>query len=197
METLLHWDTQIMHWINAGWSNVFFDWLMPWMRNKLTWVPLYIFCLAWVIYNFSSRQILFVIGFLAASIFASDTISSKLIKNQIQRPRPCHELHMEPPVVLRINCGSGYSFTSSHATNHFCIATFAITVFGFYMKKWKYSWLLWALLISVAQVYVGVHYPLDILGGALLGTLVGWTMGTLCKHKMKQSKIKMQALADE
>jgi undecaprenyl-diphosphatase len=89
---------------------------------------------------------------------------------------------MHPPVIERVNCGSGYSFPSSHAANHFCFAAFFITVFGDYMRHWKIGWWIWALLISIAQIYVGIHYPLDILGGALLGLIVGISMGRVCKH---------------
>lgn len=184
METWLHWDTSLMHWINSGWSSPVLDWLMPILRNKYTWIPLYIFCLGWVFFNLQLRQVGWTLLFIALSIFASDTISSKLIKNQVQRPRPCQVEGMNPPVIERIPCGSGYSFTSSHATNHFCIATFLITVFGSIMKRWKYLWWLWALSISLAQVYVGVHYPTDILAGGIVGMILGFSMGTLCRHRI-------------
>ena len=186
MDTLLQWDTSVMHWINSGWSNAFFDWLMPALRNKYLWLPLYVFAFAWIFFNFSTRQSLFALLFSVLAVFATDTISSKLIKNQVQRPRPCHVL--SEPVIQRVSCGSGYSFTSSHAANHFCVAAFAITVFGHFMGKWRHSLWAWATLIGVAQIYVGLHYPLDIIGGGLLGIVVGISMGTLCKHQMKEAK---------
>jgi undecaprenyl-diphosphatase len=62
-----------------------------------------------------------------------------------------------------------------------------VIVFGSFLKKWRHLWWLWALLVSIAQVYVGVHYPLDIAGGAALGCLVGLSMGTICKHFMKHA----------
>jgi undecaprenyl-diphosphatase len=188
MESLLQWDTSMMHWINSGWSNPVLDWLFPALRNKYIWIPLYVFCIAWILYNFSARQSLWALAFVGLSIFASDTLSSKLVKNQIQRPRPCQVQDMQPPVIQRVSCGSGYSFTSSHAANHFCVAAFLVTVFGHFMKHWRHLWWVWAFAISLAQVYVGVHYPLDILGGAALGGVLGLSMGTLCKHRMKQLK---------
>lgn len=188
METLLHWDTAVLHWINDSWSNPVLDWLMPAMRNKFTWIPLYIFGLSWIFFNFNLRQSTWAIVFILLGIFASDTISSKLIKNQVHRARPCQVEHMDPPVVLRVKCGSGYSFTSSHAANHFCLAAFAVSVFGPMMGRWRHGWWIWATGISLAQVYVGVHYPLDILGGALLGTVLGMSMGTICNHQMKKAK---------
>jgi membrane-associated phospholipid phosphatase len=135
----------------------------------------------------------YIFAFVAVSIFASDTISSKLIKYQVRRPRPCHEQQMVPPVIQRVSCGSGFSFTSSHAANHFCLAAFLVTLFGSYMKKWKHLWWVWAALISLAQVYVGLHYPLDILGGAILGIIIGGSMGILCKHRI----VKLSAVSHE
>jgi membrane-associated phospholipid phosphatase len=184
MHTVLQWDTAIMHWINSGWSNAFFDWLMPALRNKFLWLPLYIFGLAWILFNFSKKQSLYAILFAVLAIFASDTISSKLIKFAVQRPRPCQVSSLE--VIQRVSCGTGFSFPSSHAVNHFCVAAFAITVFGHFMGRWRHLWWLWAFLIAIAQVYVGLHYPLDILGGGILGTIIGISMGTICKHYMKQ-----------
>lgn len=60
-----------------------------------------------------------------------------------------------------------------------------VVVFGYYMRRWKHIWWVWASLISIAQVYVGVHYPLDILGGAVLGSIIGLSMGMMCKQFMK------------
>ena len=182
MHTVLQWDTAIMHWINSGWSNAFFDWLMPVLRNKYVWLPIYIFSFAWIVFNFTRRQSLYAVVFAILAVFASDTISSKLIKNNVQRPRPCQVASLE--VIQRVSCGSGYSFTSSHAANHFCVAAFVVTVFGHFMGKWRHLWWVWAALVGIAQIYVGLHYPLDILGGAVLGIIVGLSMGTLAKHYM-------------
>ncbi len=181
METLLQWDTSLMHWINDGWSHPVFDVILVAARNKYVWLPLYILAISWILLNLPSRHSLKTLLFITISIFASDTISSKLIKFQVKRPRPCHELQMEPQVIQRVECGIGYSFTSSHAANHFCFAAFLIMVFGRYMRRWKYLWWVWAAMVSLAQVYVGLHYPLDVLGGGLLGILIGGSMGILCR----------------
>lgn len=173
-----------MHWINDGWSSRLLDFVSPLIRNKFFWLPLYVLCVSWIMYNHHFRHVLLILFFLALSVFASDTISSKLIKYQVQRPRPCQVMGMSPPVIERIKCGSGYSFPSSHAANHFCVAAFFISIFGEYMSRWKYLWWLWAILISLAQVYVGVHYPLDTMGGALLGLIVGISMGRFCYFKL-------------
>jgi undecaprenyl-diphosphatase len=184
METLLHWDNLLFHWINYNWGNPVFDVIFPAIRNKFFWFPLYVLVISWIIFNHKARYALLILSFLGLSIFASDTISSRLIKSQVQRPRPCHVLYMNPQVVERVSCGSGFSFPSSHAANHFCMAAFIVSVFGKEMRRWKNWWWVWASLISIAQVYVGIHYPLDIVGGALLGLIVGTSMGRYCHHKI-------------
>jgi len=184
METLLHWDTALFHWINSGWSNAALDVIFPAIRNKYFWLPLYVLVIFWIIINHHIRKVLLILSLLGLSIFASDTISSKLIKFQVQRPRPCHILNMDPVVIERVQCGSGYSFPSSHAANHFCLAAFITSIFGDYMRRWKFTWWIWASLIAIAQVYVGIHYPLDILGGAVLGIIVGMSMGKFCYRKI-------------
>lgn len=184
IEALLAWDTAVMHWINDGWSHPVLDMVFPLLRNKYFWIPLYVLCISWIIYNYRVRYVATIFIFLGLSIFAADTISSQLIKKNVQRPRPCQVVNMEPPVAQLVACGSGYSFTSSHAANHFCIAAFFISIFGVVMDKWKYLWWLWALMISIAQVYVGLHYPLDIIGGGILGIIVGISMGRFCFYKL-------------
>jgi undecaprenyl-diphosphatase len=74
---------------------------------------------------------------------------------------------------LLVECGSGYSFPSSHATNHFGMSLFLYFSFGKFYKWIKPTVILWAALVAYAQVYVGVHYPLDVVFGALLGFLIG------------------------
>ncbi len=185
METILQWDVAGFQAINHGWSSAVLDFFLIPARNKYVWVPLYILALSWLIFNLSLRQWLLTFVFIALAIFASDTISSELIKKQVKRVRPCSELTLDPPAIQRVHCGGGYSFTSSHATNHFCLAAFMVMVFGGYMKRWKHLWWLWAAVVALAQVYVGVHYPLDVIFGGLVGIIIGWSTGVLCRHMIR------------
>ena len=129
MEALLQWDKALMHWINSGWSHPILDFIFPLIRNKYFWIPLYVLCIAWIIYNHQVRPVITILLFLGLSIFAADTISSQLIKYNVQRLRPCQEISMEQVVIERVACGSGYSFTSSHAANHFSVAAYFISIF--------------------------------------------------------------------
>ena len=169
---LNQWDQTVFQWINSGLSNQLFDNLLPWFREKWTWAPLYLFLLAFSILNFKKKAWVIIIG-LALSAGMADYTSSVLIKKNVQRIRPCNDVEMAERVVERVPCGSGYSFTSSHAANHFAVAMFLVGAFGFLGPWVKYSAFTWAALIAISQVYVGVHYPGDVTFGALLGCLIG------------------------
>ncbi len=118
---------------------------------------------------------------LLVTFSMGDLIASRLVKPNVKRIRPCNEITLTNTIIKRIPCGTGYSFPSAHATNHFAIALFLIGVF---YRKWKPILplaLAWAALIAFAQIYVGVHYPLDTLGGAMLGTCIGLSISTIFK----------------
>ena len=111
---------------------------------------------------------------LALTAGIADFTSSTIIKKSVERPRPCHTFSNPAEINLRVHCGGGYSFPSSHATNHFAIAFFLILLFkNIWKRSLKFTFFIWAFSISFAQIYVGVHYPIDILAGSILGTFIG------------------------
>jgi len=178
IDQLIALDQEAFLAINQGLSNAFFDWLMPILRNPYTWAPLYLFIIIFCIKNYRKKGVLVVL-FILITFGIADSLSSSVIKKSVKRVRPCNDIEFKEEVNVRVRCGSGYSFTSSHATNHFAIATVLIMIF---YRRWKHIvWLglLWATVISIAQVYVGVHYPLDIIGGALLGSAIGCATGLI------------------
>ena len=102
-------------------------------------------------------------------LVCSDQLSSFVIKPLVQRPRPCHSVEGVPVVEnvhLLVGCGGGKSFPSSHAVNNFAVAT----LFAFFYRKARIWLYLWAFLVAFSRVAVGVHFPLDILAGALIGS---------------------------
>jgi len=181
LEHIIQFDKEVFLAINQGMSNAFFDWFLPILRNRFTWSPLYLFLIIFFIKNYGKTGVMIVMMSLV-TFALSDLSSSRIIKNNVKRVRPCNDVEFKEHIKSRVGCGSGFSFTSSHATNHFAIAFFWIVLFR---RRWKHAlWLgiTWAAAISFSQVYVGVHYPLDILCGALLGTLIGWGTGHLFKR---------------
>jgi membrane-associated phospholipid phosphatase len=172
IEWFLQTDRTVFHWVNSGWSNVVFDQVLPWCRTPLFWAPFYLFILVFMGINSSGRQRILFIGGLLLAVSISDFTSSTLIKKQVGRIRPCNDPAMTS-VIARVSCGSGYSFTSNHAANHFTVAVFLIGILG-PLRRWIKPVLLgWASLVALSQVYVGVHYPLDVIAGAFLGIGIG------------------------
>jgi undecaprenyl-diphosphatase len=177
MEQLLRYDKELFRIINYQWSNPFFDWLTPWLRNAEMWYPFYLFILLFVAVNFK-KNVFWWILLGAGTVILTDFISSSIIKNNIIRTRPCNDEEIASWIHVLV----GYrpqssSFTSSHATNHFGMAMFFHLTLKPYIGKWTVVFFLWAFAISISQVYVGVHYPIDITCGALIGILIGYLSG--------------------
>lgn len=173
-------DADLFLKINKGMSNDFFDFIMPLLRNRFFWSPLYIFIIAFCIKQYKKQGYFLILGLLI-TFAMGDLIASRIIKPNVQRIRPCNEISLASTVIKRVPCGTGYSFPSAHATNHFAIALFLIGVF---YHKWKSILplaLIWAASIAFAQVYVGVHYPIDTLAGAILGICIGLFTSTIFK----------------
>ena len=177
MTELLHKiDLYLFYQINYSLTHPALDTILPFIRNKYFWAPLYMFITSFLVINYK-RKGLWVIVFMLLTILLCDQLSSSVIKPIVGRLRPCNTEGLQDMINLLVNCGSGKSFPSSHATNHFGFAVFTGGFF-FRTKKWViYILLLWAAAVSYAQIYVGVHYPVDVLAGALLGTGIGLFTG--------------------
>jgi len=177
-EQIIQFDQNLFFGINQGLSNPFFDWLMPALRNRFFWTPLYLFIVIFLVRNYGKKGWLILL-FAVLTFGITDYFSSSAIKPSVERLRPCNDPEIKKEVRNLIACGTGYSFPSSHAANHFGLAVFLILVF---YHKWRLILpigLFWAFSISFAQIYVGVHFPLDIVGGALLGSMIGYVMSTI------------------
>ena len=175
MEQLTQWDSTLFSLINGMHLPEWLEAMLIYWRNPLTWIPLYLF---WVLsfgYRYGKRGLVIIMGALLAVALA-DVLSGQLLKNLFMRPRPCH-LEIQN-FLLRVPCGSGYSMPSAHATNHFALATY----FGlYYLRRAKTHWptialLVWAAGVGFAQIFVGVHYPSDIVVGTAIGILIGYGM---------------------
>jgi PAP2 superfamily len=129
-------DIALMELINRRWSNGIFDTLLPWVRNQITWYPMYLFLVVLVLVNFGKKGLYWILGFIC-TIAIADLVSSRLLKYNFERIRPCRDPEVMNLITLRIpNCSGGYSFTSSHAANHFAMATFIfLTLHAFVGKK--------------------------------------------------------------
>jgi undecaprenyl-diphosphatase len=175
LEKLQQIDVQAMIFLNRKLENSLFDMVMPWLRESVFWAPLYVYMIAWGFMNLGKKGIWWV-AWAIITIAFSDQLSSGFIKNTVARVRPCRDPEVLPYISLRLeNCSGAFSFTSSHAANHFALATFVfislLPAVGSKITRWLF---VWAAAICYAQVYVGVHYPFDVLGGTIVGIFCGF-----------------------
>jgi len=151
------------------------DVFMELVSHKFTWIPLYLIIAVFAQRKWGWKGLgIFAVG-SALTIVLTDQISVKLFKNVFERYRPCHNEEIAHLVhIVNERCGGLYGFVSSHAANHFGIATFfALTLFR-NQRPALIMILLWAALVSYSRIYLGVHYPADITVGALLGIVLGY-----------------------
>lgn len=173
LDWLLNLDTEIFNAINQTCSSGVGDAILPHLREKIMWYPFYIAMIVLIIQRFRRKAYIVILSLIAV-VGMSDQISSNLIKPSVQRVRPCNEVTLSNQVLIKAPCRGSYSFTSSHAVNHFAVGTFLFMLLPGVFGRWRMIFFVWAGSISVSQVYVGLHYPLDIGVGALIGIGIGW-----------------------
>jgi undecaprenyl-diphosphatase len=164
LDALQHIDTVLFYFINHNLQNGFFDYCMPVLTDYVKQKAVLGFAIALVLWMLirGKPNVRLAAILLILTILVSDQLNSFVIKNLFARLRPCHVL---PGVHLLVGCGSGYSFPSSHAVNNFAGAM----VLAFCIPRWRWAFFGFAALIAFSRVYVGVHYPFDVLGGAAVG----------------------------
>lgn len=191
LEQILQWDRNLFVAIHDGWSCGFLDTIMPWFRNPYFWVPVYLLLLYFCVKKFGRNGLLWVLSMLVVFGLA-DFISASLLKEYFGRLRPCNEPSLQHLIHAVVPCGSGKSFPSSHSSNHFGISFFIVLTLGRKFNWMNWPAIFWAVLVVLAQVYVGVHYPLDILGGLLLGFLCAAVVSLLLKKYVPLEELKIK-----
>ncbi|MGN6615841.1 MAG: phosphatase PAP2 family protein [Ilyomonas sp.] len=182
LHSLDEWDKWLFLKINNDWTNSFFDSVFPWWRDQNAWLPLYLFLLLFLLFNFGWKVWPYIF-LVIITVVITDQLSSTLLKNWVNRPRPCNDVLLKYQVRLLTGyCPGSGSFTSSHATNHFGAAFLFFRTLKPYFKNWSYLFFFWAATISYGQIYIGIHYPLDVAGGAILGSFTGILMAWLYKR---------------
>lgn len=167
------WDIAVFLFLNDIHSP-FWDRVMWWISAKYTWIPLYLFMLGWIVKKKKWGSLITLVV-IAVLITLSDQISVRFFKEGIMRLRPCHNQELAGIVhIVNGKCGGLYGFVSSHAANTSAIAVFTLLLFK--NRIYTYFIILWTLIVSYSRIYLGVHYPGDVLGGIILGLILGWVV---------------------
>lgn len=166
-------DTQVFLALN-GLHAPYFDAFMKLFTGKWIWVPMYAAVLFAVVRNYRWRQTLAVLVCVALAITIADQVCATLIRPEVCRLRPSNP---ENPLSEMVHIvggyrGGSYGFPSCHAANSFALASFLILLFA--NRKLSLFIFAWAVLNSYSRVYLGVHYPGDLLVGAIIGTARVW-----------------------
>ncbi len=178
-------DYTTFHYINGLWRHEVADVIFTFFRKPSNWIPLYVLLLGYTIskYRWNFWRVLICV---ALTVGTADAVSSHIVKNAFKRARPCNQPELVGKVVNIVPCGSGYSFTSSHAANHFALAA-ALSMTLFRRKKYvQTAFFIWAGCVAYAQVYCGVHFLFDVISGALLGLAIAFLLITLIYPRILQ-----------
>jgi undecaprenyl-diphosphatase len=162
------WDTELFVIING----FHFDWLDPAMKvfsAVKVWIPLYVLVIAFMFRKKPVWTSVAALAVLGVSFALSDYLSVHLFKNVFERLRPCHVEELKNLIHSLEECGGKYGFISSHAANSFCFAMF--TSMFFKNKYGTAAIFFWAVCVSYSRIYVGKHFPLDVICGAAFGII--------------------------
>ena len=172
MSMLEQLDQQLFLFFNSA-NSPFWDKVMFILSMKVVWVPLYLVILIYLGKKYK-RKFRIIILFVILAVALTDQ-TALIIKYSFDRLRPCHEPSLQGLVhMVKGECGGKFGFVSSHAANSFNVALLSLM---FIKKRWySVSIIFWAAIVSYSRIYLGVHYPGDVLFGAILGALIGWSV---------------------
>jgi len=177
------WDENLFRIINES-HTAFLDNFMQFLSDKFVWIPLYA-ALIYLLYRTKPQAIKAALFYVILAVIWADQISSSVLKPFVKRLRPSHVAEFKSWIHLPNGEGGLYGFCSSHAANAFAVACciFLLTK----NKSIGISLFIWAALVSYSRIYLGVHYPLDVITGAFVGISGAWILKKLVYDKLTKN----------
>ena len=189
MEEIILEDKQAMIFLNNLGSSTFDPfWIL--VSEKWFWIPLYVIFLYFLYKNFNKKSLFYILLFVALGITASDQIAN-IFKFGFERLRPCHDPSLEG-LLREVKCGGKFGFYSAHSSNSFFVATYLTILLGKKIKQLPYFLFVWAAIVAYSRVCLGMHFPGDIIIGAIMGILLALFFGILAKKVIRKSEVKTQ-----
>lgn len=179
MSSLLQWDTELFLWLN-GLGNETWDGFWLAISETKTWLPLYAVLVFLLARCLKGWLVFWAVLMVVLNLFLTDQGSTWFFKEQFERLRPCHVEALQNQMrLVKSGCGGQFGFLSAHAANTFGMALLV----GSFTRR-RFPWLrsllfLWAAVVAYSRIYIGVHYPLDIIAGAAYGLICGQVIYTI------------------
>ncbi|ASW76401.1 phosphoesterase [Chryseobacterium piperi] len=186
MEEIIQEDKKIFLYLNnLGDSSFDQFWML--ISSTWIWVPLYIIFLYFLYKNYPLKSLAYILLFILIGTTVSDQVAS-IFKYGVARLRPCHDPTIDHYMRI-VKCGGQFGFYSAHASNTFFLATYLSVLLKKKLKWFPYAIFVWAVVVSYSRIYLGVHFPIDILVGAFVGLLLGVIFSALAKKVIKKQTI--------
>lgn len=182
LDKILSLDEHLFIYLNSLGSERY-DGLWLIITKQTSWIPLFVFLFYFIFKKLGTKQTLYLLLFVAVLLVLTDQITN-LFKNGFERLRPCNNTEINSFIRI-VQYRNSFSFFSGHAANTTAVATFLLLIFK---KDFKYFWLLflWPIIFAYSRIYLGLHYPLDIICGYFFGAIMGYLMFKLYQIAQKR-----------